>query len=98
QVAEPTPGAREELFFFEGKGRYGAKLIAMPSGFERQDESVWEWFQDQFFNDGEEQSADDGREQAPYLGLAPFTPADSELFFGRERETEAFLNRLRVQP
>src|SRR5204863_40040 len=31
-------------------------------------------------------------------GLEAFGPGDAELFVGRERETEAFVNRLRVQP
>lgn len=34
------------------------------------------------------------REQNPYPGLACFTEADAELFFGREAETEALWSRL----
>src|SRR5439155_27188542 len=98
QVAEPAPGAREELFFFEGRGRHGAKLVSMPAGFERHDEAVWEWFRINCFNDGGEEQSSAARERAPFLGLTAFTPADADLFFGREREAEAFLNRLRVQP
>ncbi len=37
-------------------------------------------------------------EKSPYLGLTTFSPTDSSLFFGREKETESFLNRLRIQP
>src|SRR6185503_7234383 len=90
----------EELFFFEGSGRNGAKLVAMPSGFERYDEVLWTWLGSNFFEVGEEQASDAGttQERIPYPGLSPFTQADAELFFGREREVESFLNRLRVQP
>src|SRR5262249_40185735 len=31
-------------------------------------------------------------------GLSPFTEMDAEFFFGREKETELFLNRMRMQP
>jgi WD40 repeat protein/serine/threonine protein kinase len=98
QVAAPTPGAQEELFLFEGRGRHGAKLIAMPSGFELQDETLWEWFRANLFEVNEATESDTVQQREPYLGLASFTPADSDFFFGRERETEVFLNRLRVQP
>jgi len=36
----------------------------------------------------------DGRERSPYPGLACFTEAEAELFFGREAETEALWTRL----
>jgi hypothetical protein len=98
QAAEPAPGSGEKIFFFEGKGRHGAKLVAMPSGFERQDEAVWEWFRVNFFTDDKEQRGSADQTRAPYLGLTSFTPVDADLFFGREREAEAFLNRLRVEP
>src|SRR5439155_3355384 len=81
QVAAPTPGAREELFLLEGRGRHGAKLVSMPSGFERQDESVWEWFRENLFNIDEDSEADPAQEQTPYLGLSSFKPADAEFFF-----------------
>src|SRR5207302_5520777 len=38
QVAAPAPGAAEELFLFEGKGRRGARLTALPRDFELHDE------------------------------------------------------------
>ena len=98
QVFEPLAGTREELFFLTGKGRHGAKLVALPTGFERQDETVWEWFQAIFFDDTEESQNDSQTAKPPYLGLMAFTSADADLFFGRERETESFINRLRLQP
>ncbi|MBI3186125.1 MAG: serine/threonine protein kinase [Myxococcales bacterium] len=98
QVAEPSPGSPEELFLFSRRGRYGAKLLALPSEFERQDEQLWEWFRRHLLPE----VADSGRapeeERAPYRGLSAFTASDAEMFFGREREAEAFLNRLRVTP
>ena len=45
--------------------------------------------------DGESQGT---VERSPFRGLEPFSAEDASVFFGRERETEAFLNRLRVQP
>src|SRR5207237_5028374 len=83
QVAEPTPGTGEELFLLEGKGRQGAKLVAMPSGYEMQDEEPWEWFRANFLDLGEGVEVQTVEERPPYLGLAPFTPADSDIFFGR---------------
>ncbi len=99
QVVEPLPNVREELFFLSGRGRHtAAKLIALPTGFERQDEVVWEWFEVNFFKSNAEFQSDNQPGKTPYLGLTTFTSADADLFFGRERDTEAFLNRLRVQP
>ena len=98
QAIAPTPGAPEELFLLEANSRLGAKLISSPLGFERHDESVWEWFGERllrFSGDGVTASAE---EKAPYLGLTSFTAKDAKNFFGREREAEAFANRLRVHP
>ena len=39
-----------------------------------------------------------GEEACPFPGLSPFTAAEAASFFGREREIEAFVNRLRVTP
>ncbi|MEW6735542.1 MAG: protein kinase [Acidobacteriota bacterium] len=98
QVAEPTPATKEELFFFERRGRYGARLSTMPVGFAREDEAAWEWLGKEFFPDDEDHTSVTLAEHTPYPGLVAFTAADAELFFGRERATEVFLNRLRVQP
>jgi len=98
QAEEPTPGAAEELFLLAGHGRRGARLIAWPSGFERQDEALWEWFAASVLDTGESAEWAAAEENPPYPGLVSFRPADAELFVGREREAEAFLNRLRVQP
>jgi len=37
-------------------------------------------------------------EQPPFCGLRPFSERDADRFFGREAETEAFLQRLREEP
>jgi len=96
QALVPTPGATPELFMLSGHGRHGAKLVAFPLGFERHDETLWNWFSEHIHRLDDE-GAGEREEAAPYLGLLPFTPGDAKNFFGRERETEAFANRLRVQ-
>jgi serine/threonine protein kinase len=98
QVAPPTPGAPAELFLFEGRGRLGARLVAMPHGLERQDEDVWEWFRKNLAADSATAAEMAAPEVAPYRGLSAFTRDDAALFFGRERQVEAFVNRLRAQP
>ena len=98
QVAAPNPGAAAELFLLAGGGRRGARMVAMPTGFEREDEEPWQWLRDNLLSDA---SASEGLRQdsaAPYRGLAPFTAADAGLFFGREREAESFRNRLLCEP
>src|SRR5262249_61622155 len=42
QVAPPAPGAPEELFLLDGRGTRGARLWAPPSGFQREDETLWD--------------------------------------------------------
>ncbi|MCG8425118.1 MAG: protein kinase [Proteobacteria bacterium] len=101
QLLAPAPGAPDELFLFDGPGRYGAKLVAFPVGFERHDSEFWPWYKehlvglDQAKKDRAD-TADDGSD-APYKGLSTFSPRDAANFFGREREAEACVNRLRVQ-
>lgn len=98
QIAAPVPGSRTELFLLEGCGRHGAKLVALPVGFERQDGELWPWFDDNLPLDSNHPQKRLAKERSPYPGLLPFTAADANFFFGRERETETFLNRLKVQP
>jgi WD40 repeat protein/serine/threonine protein kinase len=45
-----------------------------------------------------QQSEIESEERSPYPGLSTFTSDDAEFFFGRERETVAFLNRLQIVP
>ncbi|GAB4515170.1 MAG: hypothetical protein Tsb0020_33780 [Haliangiales bacterium] len=99
QLLTPAPGATPELFLFDGPGRYGARLVAFPIGFERHDDAVWGWFQDHLAEDEHVADDDDtGTDSArpPYLGLAAFSPQDAPNYIGREREVEACVNRLRV--
>ncbi|MSP63661.1 MAG: serine/threonine-protein kinase PknK, partial [Myxococcales bacterium] len=98
QAAPPSPGAPPELFLLECDGRTGARLVAPPSGFARSDPALWEWFGAHLLQDAGDHPSGDEEDRAPYLGLAAFTAADARLFIGREREVEAFVNRLRVQP
>jgi WD40 repeat protein/formylglycine-generating enzyme required for sulfatase activity/serine/threonine protein kinase len=98
QVAEPTPGAQEEVFLLERNGRHGARLVSFPAGFEREDEAPWEWLKEYFFDSDEQSQSSAVEEKSPYLGLTAFSPNDAPFFFGREKETESFLNRLRVEP
>jgi WD40 repeat protein/serine/threonine protein kinase len=98
QVAEPSPGAAPQLFFFEGRGHRGARLVALPDAFERDDDELWESFGAILRRDDDAGGATTGEDSCPFPGLASFTAADADSFFGRERETDAFLNRLRVTP
>jgi WD40 repeat protein/serine/threonine protein kinase len=98
QVHQPTPGAPPALFLCEGKGRRGARLIAMPELFEREDLELSEALAElvgEVDSLGTSSSLD---EACPFPGLATFTEDQADSFFGRERESEAFLNRLRVTP
>src|SRR5262249_56316356 len=61
------------------------------------DEALWDWCQEHLADLSGHATAGASDERAPYLGLATFTSGDSRYFFGREREAEAFANRLRVQ-
>jgi len=98
QVQVPTPGAPLDLFLFEGRGRHGAKLVALPHGFEHHDEELWDWFRAHLSDSLDESRGDQPEARAPYRGLSPFTHEDAALFFGREKLVDAFVNRLRVQP
>ncbi len=98
KIASPTPGAAQEVFLLEHKGRSGAKLVSFPDGFEIETESSLQWLKDNFFTDEQNAKGDLLVEKSPYLGLTTFSSKDSALFFGREKETENFLNRLRIQP
>ncbi len=97
QLRAPTPGGSDQLFFVEGKGRRGARLIAVPETFEIEDETLWEVIGGLVHESGESLRTS-GEEICPYPGLTAFTSNEASRFFGRERETEAFVNRLRAQP
>ncbi|WP_428267976.1 protein kinase domain-containing protein [Haliangium sp.] len=100
QLLTPAPGVPDEIFLFDGSGRHGARLVAPPIGFERQDQEVWAWFERELLDaEGEVASgAEDALERAPYLGLATFSASDAGNYVGREREVEACVNRLRIDP
>jgi WD40 repeat protein len=98
QLAAPAPGADPELFFLAGGGRRGARLVALPAGFEHEDEEVWRWLRDLLADLDADVRPVTSEEKSPYRGLAAFGSSDADLFLGREREVEAFVNRLRIDP
>ncbi len=98
QCLAPAPGRPPELFFLQGAGRFGARLTTLPGGLERHDEAPWSWLAQTIAGVGARGDAAGEDDDAPYLGLRPFTIADSSRFFGREREVEAALNRLQQEP
>ncbi len=95
QVLEPAPGADPRLFFFDGKGTRGARLVALPHAFEHEDAGLWEELGGLIGGEG---TAPGLADECPFPGLAAFTREDAAHFTGRERETEAAVNRLREQP
>jgi len=94
-VAAPIPTAERELFLLEGRTRRGMLLVSLPGGFERTSDAALSWL-DRVCADDVEAVAP--TLDAPYRGLSALTVADADVFFGREREVEAFLNRLRNEP
>jgi len=96
RVAPPSPGADEEAFLLDGPAKRGARAVAWPREFERFDDTLWQFLDDQ--TSLGERSEKVEIQDAPYRGLASFGPSDAAMFFGREREVEAVVNRLRVQP
>jgi WD40 repeat protein/serine/threonine protein kinase len=98
EITPPTPETPKEVFLFERKGKNGVKSVSFPEGFEIETDNPFEWLKEHFFTDEEKSHSEILLEKSPYLGLTAFSTADANLFFGREKETESFLNRLRVQP
>src|SRR5262249_24099523 len=66
QVAEPAPGSAKELFLLAGQGRFGARLIAYPMEFERDDEGVWAWLAEHVTDVESEASLVAREERSPY--------------------------------
>src|SRR6185436_700235 len=95
QIAAPAPGEPDEVFVLDGNAPQGARLVAWPAGYERHDPALWQWVAALLDVSGE--TAGEARnESAPYLGLSAFGVGDVALYHGREREVEAFANRLRA--
>jgi serine/threonine protein kinase/WD40 repeat protein len=98
QVIAPATGVELEPFVFDGRGRHGARLISAPAGFEHHDPDVWEWLGEHVIGDVDPGADAPTDERAPFLGLASFAESDADRFVGREREIDAFSNRLRQRP
>ena len=98
QCFAPSGGMPSELFLLEGAGRHGAKLVALPGPFERQSDEVWRVLAAHGLDVDDAQARAHENDKPPYMGLATFTAADSDNFFGREREAQAFANRLHTVP
>ena len=96
-AARPSPNAEPELFLLEGRSRRGLLLVALPRGFEQTSEAALTWLE-RMSAASDDRDASEPALEAPYRGLAPLTAADANVFFGREREVEGFLNRLRTEP
>ncbi|HTM22039.1 MAG TPA: hypothetical protein VL172_16065, partial [Kofleriaceae bacterium] len=98
QALPPTPGMAAELLLFDGCDRRGPRLVSHPAGFEVHDDAIAGWLRDQLGDAATGDAGADQAQRAPYRGLASFGADDADLFYGREREVEAFVNRLRMQP
>ncbi len=96
QMSVALPGRTEELFLLAGPSRHGARLVSSPHGFEHSDPTLWEWFRDQLFR-AEEPDGEAAAVESPYRGLASYRASDASWFFGREREVETLVNRLKVE-
>jgi WD40 repeat protein len=97
-VAPATPGGPLELFLFDGRDARGARYIALPSGFVQHDNEFWQWFRAQLSISIDDSDTEDAGEKPPYRGLSAFGADDGASFFGREKQVDAFLNRLELQP
>ncbi len=98
QALRPSTGASTELFFFAGGSERGGKLVAMPHGFEQRDPEVLDWLRLQLETTFDSTQDATAGERAPYRGLEAYTADDASLYVGREREVDAFANRVQVEP
>lgn len=97
QVARPAPAAAEELFWFDGAGRRGGRLVALPFGFERHDGAAGDLLLE-LAPPPDDAGAPLAELPAPYRGLTAYSAGDAAEFIGREREAEALIHRLRAEP
>ena len=98
QLIAPSGGAVEELFYLDGPGRHGARLVALPGLFERQDSELWGWFSQNIIDVLAPVRRVGRDEHEPYKGLSAFTAQDADNYFGREKEAQGFANRMRAEP
>jgi serine/threonine protein kinase len=97
QVSAPLPSAEPELFLLWRTVRGGARMVAAPWGYERDDDAAAHWLAalTTANDEGLEDTLDEG---TPYPGLAAYRSSDANQFVGREREIEALVNRLVAAP
>lgn len=93
QLAAPSAGEPDEMFFFDGIDRERLRMVALPTGYERFDEDSWSDLRGQWLLDSPERP-DVAEPQSPFRGLAAFRPQDSEFYFGREHEANDVRNLL----
>jgi WD40 repeat protein/serine/threonine protein kinase len=96
QAMAPAPGHALQMFLLDGNGRHGARLLSLPLGLERQEPTVWSWFEERLGITADAGKSGGPSEHAPFQGLASFGPGDAANFFGRELEAQEFANRLRL--
>src|SRR5262245_7144917 len=75
QGAVAAPGHGAQLFLLSGPSRQGARLLSAPHGFAHCDPAVWDWFRDELFAQGDEQSS--VARGNPYRGLLPYRASDA---------------------
>ena len=96
QVAAPSPGEPNELFFLDGIEGEQARLVALPAGYQLREEVTRSQLGDLWrIEAGEGDDAPD--EARPFPGLAAFRAQDARFFVGRERESNEVRNQLRNQ-
>ena len=93
QIISPLPSAEPELFLLWRSGRRGARLVAAPWGFERDDEAANAKLA-LLTTEDTDTINDAASEASPYPGLAAYRSSDASRFVGREREIETLANRL----
>ena len=98
QTVAPTAGAELELFVFDGRGRHGARLSRRrPASSTTTPTRVGLVRRARSSASRRPPSPPRATSAPPYLGLASFSSSDADRFVGREREIDAFVNRLRRQ-
>jgi len=97
QVSSPLPTGEPELFLLWRTARGAARMVAAPWGYERDDDSAAQWLA-ALTTASDDTLIDTADDRSPYPGLAAYASDDASHFVGRERDTEALVNRLVAAP